>query len=184
MLPDNVVPLLAKAFAKLLGRPTLGGMAYVRCLPPDIVRTLAQDSRFKITGWQIAAVVELEQTDHRLITADRAVEWREDKQDATLLLVDSAVAGAGMDGIYGAALQINRRGLFDTAPDLARNHLPRNYKLFVKKALTKAWRAGRQRALVPWSVFIYLCRAAQDKAEISKDCQKWLMANRYQRQTQ
>ena len=168
MLPDNVVPLLAKAFAKLLGRPTLGGMAYVRCLPPDIVRTLAQDSRFKITGWQIAAVVELEHIDQRLITADRAVEWREDKQDATLLLVDAAVAGAGMDGIYSAAREINERELFDTAHDLARNQLPQGYKLFVKKALTKAWRAGRQRALVPWSVFIYLCRAAQDKAEVGK----------------
>ena len=168
MLPDNAVPLLAKAFAKLLGRSTSGAMAYVRCLPPDIVRTLAKDSRFKIKGWQIAAVVESEQTEERLITADRAVEWREDKQDATLLLVDSAVAGAGMDGIYSAAREINERELFDTAHDLARDHLPKNYKLFVKKALTKAWRAGRQRALVPWSVFIYLCRAAQDKAEAGK----------------
>lgn len=95
MLPDNTVPLLAKTFARLLGQPTSGGMAYVRCLPPDIVRILAKDSRFKIAGWQIAAVVELEQTDQRLITADRAVEWREDKQNATLLLVDAAAAGAG-----------------------------------------------------------------------------------------
>ncbi len=168
MLPDNAVPLLAKTFAKLLGRPTLGGMAYVRCLPPDIVRILAKDSRFKIMGWQIAAVVELEQTDQRLITADRAVEWREDKQDATLLLVDSAMAGAGMDGIYSAAREIGERELFDAAHELARSQLPKNYKLFVKKALTKAWRVGRQRALVPWSVFIYLCRAAQDVEEVGK----------------
>ena len=168
MLPDNAVPLLAKTFAKLLGQPTSGGMAYVRCLPPDIVRTLAKDSRFKITGWQIAAVVELEQTDQRWITADRAVEWREDKQNATLLLVDAAAAGAGMDGIYSAAREIGERELFDAAHELARNQLPKNYKLFVKKALTKAWRAGRQRALVPWSVFIYLCRAAHDIKEVGR----------------
>ena len=39
----------------------------------------------------------------RTITADRAVEMREDKGDATLLLVDTDRAGAGMDGIYSAS---------------------------------------------------------------------------------
>lgn len=168
MLPDNAVPLLAKAFGNLLGCPMSGGMAYVRCLPPDVVRTLANDLRFRITGWQIAAVVEVEEPTKRLITADRAVEWREDKQDAALLLVEPAAAGAGMDGIYSAAREISERELFDTAHDLARDDLPRGYKNFVKKALTKAWRAGRRRALVPWSVFIYLCRAAQDADQIGK----------------
>ena len=168
MLPDNAVPLLAKAFSNLLGRPTSGGMAYVRCLPPDVVRTLANDLRFRITGWQIAAVVEVEEPTKHLITADQAVEWREDKKDAALLLVDPAAAGAGMDGIYSAAREISEHELFDTAHNLARDDLPRGYKNFVKKALTKAWRAGRQRALVPWSVFIYLCRAAQDADQIGK----------------
>lgn len=34
--------------------------------------------------------------------------------------------------------------------------------------IKKPGEAGRQRALVPWSVFIYLCRAAQDIEEVGR----------------
>ena len=161
MMTDNIAPLLALAFTEIVGQPEPGSMAYTRCLPPEVVRTLAADARFTVSGWQIAAVVEAENLNHRCITADKAVEWREDKQGATLLLVDPASAGAGMDGIYSAAKEIGETELFATAQELARQRLPQDYKGFVQKALTKARQTARQRNLAPWCAFDYLCRAVQ-----------------------
>ena len=85
MLPDNAAPLLALAFAQLLGRPERGSMAFVRCLPPDAARELAADERFKLADWQVGAVVDTKDATRRWITADEAVEWREDKARPALL---------------------------------------------------------------------------------------------------
>lgn len=159
MLPDNAAPLLALAFADILGQPSPGAVAYVRCLPSEVTQHLAADVRFDVTGWQIAAVTGEEDPTTRRITADRAVEWREDKQYASLFLVDLAAAGAGMDGIYSAAREVSEGQLFDVALDLARKHLPHGYKGFAKKALEKVGYGSRKRNLAPWRAFIYLCRA-------------------------
>ena len=51
----------------------------------------------------------------KTITADEAVEIRESKGLATLLIVDVSTAGAGMDGIYSAAKEISERELFKKA---------------------------------------------------------------------
>ena len=55
---------------------------------------------FAVPGWNLAAVVDT--PGRRRITADQAVEQREDKGDAALLLIDRERAGAGLDGIYSA----------------------------------------------------------------------------------
>lgn len=159
MLPENAAPLLALAFGRLLGRPARGSMAFVRCLPPEVTRGLATDARFALPGWQIAAVVEGRDTEQRWITADEAVEWREDKADPALLLVDANAAGAGMDGIYSAAREIGETELFDVALELARQQLPHGYKSYAKRALDKARQLSRPRHLAPWRAFAYLCRA-------------------------
>ncbi|HDR8925992.1 TPA: ATP-binding protein [Burkholderia vietnamiensis] len=159
MLPENAAPLLAQAFGQILGKPELGSMAFVRCLPAEVTRGLAADTRFALPGWQIAAVVEINDVGQRWIAADRAVEWREDKAEPTLLLVDAAAAGAGMDGIYSAAREISEGELFDVALDLARQKLPHGYKIYAKRALDKARQVSRQRHLAPWRAFAYLCRA-------------------------
>lgn len=159
MLSEKAIALLAQSFTHLLGKPVVGSMAYVRCLPPDVARALAANPSFMVKGWQIATVVEMAESTKRWITADQAVEWREDKQDATLLLIDATAAGAGMDGIYSAAREIGERELFDAAHKLAHDALPHGCKLFVKKALIKARQVGHQRNLAPWRIFTYLCRA-------------------------
>lgn len=159
MLPENAAPLLALALTDILGRPEPGSMAFVRCLSPDVARGLAADPRFALTGWQVAAVVEKKDTEQRWITADEAVEWREDKAEPALLLVDATAAGAGMDGIYSAAREIGESDLFDVALELARQKLPHGYKSFAKRALEKARQVSRQRSLAPWRAFSYLCRA-------------------------
>lgn len=159
MLPDNAAPLLALAFAQLLGRPEQGSMAFVRCLPPDAARELATDERFKLAGWHVGAVVDTKDVARRWITADEAVEWREDKAQPALLLVDATTAGAGMDGIYSAAREISEAELFSIAQELARQKLPHGFKSYARRAVDKARQLSKQRSLAPWQAFSYLCRA-------------------------
>jgi DNA phosphorothioation-dependent restriction protein DptH len=159
MLPENAASLLALAFEHLLRRPEPGSMAFVRCLPPEVTRSLAADPSFTLPGWQVAAVIESKDVKQRWITADEAVEWREDKAEPALLLVDAAAAGAGMDGIYSASRVVGETELFDVALELARQKLPHGYKSYAKRAMDKARQLSRQRHLAPWRAFAYLCRA-------------------------
>ena len=61
----------------------------------------------------------MDNAEARTITADRAVELRESKEEAVLLLVDTVLAGAGMDGIYSAAQEVGEISLFNQALRLA-----------------------------------------------------------------
>jgi len=158
-LTENAAPILALALSDLLGPVLPGSMAFIRCLPGEVARELAADERFSVLGWQIAAVSQAADEAARSITADKAVEWREDKREAVLLLVDTVHAGAGMDGIYSAAREIAEAQLFASAKALARAKLPRGGKSFADKALAKARRMARNKALSPWREFTYLCRA-------------------------
>ena len=159
MLPDNAAPLLAEAFTQLLGRPEQGSMAFVRCLPPDAAGELAADERFKLAGWQVGAVVDIKDVARRWITADEAVEWREDKAQPALLLVDATTAGAGMDGIYSAAREIGETELFSIAQEIAHRKLSHGFKSYARRAVDKARQLSKQRSLAPWQTFSYLCRA-------------------------
>jgi len=158
-LIENAAPILAHALKELLGPSLSGSMAFIRCLPGEVARELASDQRFAVPGWRIAVVGQTADETARSITADQAVEWREDKADA-VLLVDTAQAGAGMDGIYSTARKINEAELFATAKSRARSKLEHGGKGFADKALSKARRLARNKALSPWREFAYLCRAA------------------------
>lgn len=111
--------ILGSAFEKVLGRAEAGSMSYVRCLTPDVVEALAGDAAFAVSGWQVRRVADAGDETEHTITADRAVEMRESKGDAALLLVDTARAGAGMDGIYGAGREVEEANLFTEALRLA-----------------------------------------------------------------
>ena len=111
--------LLKRAFERVLGKPERGSVAFVRCLTPDVVAALASDMAFEPKGWHVARVADVDDASIRTIQADRAVEMREDKGDAAILLVDTAKAGAGMDGIYGASREIDETSLFAEAMRLA-----------------------------------------------------------------
>lgn len=159
-MTENTAPILALALGELLGPALTGSMAFIRCLPGEVARELAVDSRFSVPGWRIAVVGQSVDEPARAITADQAVEWREDKAEAVLLLVDTVEAGAGMDGIYSAAREISEAELFAKAKALAREKLAHGGKGFADKALSKARRLARNKALSPWREFAYLCRAA------------------------
>lgn len=112
--------VLRQAFETVLGKAESGAMAFARCLAPDVVEALASDKNFTLLDWKVWRVADVIDSKARTVTADRAVELREDKGDAVLLLVDTSLAGAGMDGIYSAAREIDESILFGEALRLAR----------------------------------------------------------------
>jgi DNA phosphorothioation-dependent restriction protein DptH len=97
MIGPRHAELFAGALTDLLNSPARGDVAFVRCLPSNLVDALIDSPSFAVAGWTISAVVDA--TGARRITADQAVERREDKADPALFLIDPLRAGAGLDGI-------------------------------------------------------------------------------------
>lgn len=147
------------ALADLLGKPMEGAVAFLRCLPSEQIDALADAEHFAVSGWTVNAVVDT--SGHRRVTADQAVERREDKTDAALFLIDTARAGAGLDGIYSAAREIGEAELFKAAQRHARKEL-RGRLPTVNAALKSAERLGRRRKLTPWQEFDFAVAAAAE----------------------
>ena len=156
--------VLAWAFERVLGTPEPGAVAFVRCLTPDVIEELAADTSFTPTGWRILRVADETRDTNRTITADQAVERRESKLDASLLLVDTERAGAGMDGIYSAAREINEVVLFQAAQHLAGDEIARRRspgcRRYAERAVKKTRGHGRTHSVSRWAEFDFLCRVA------------------------
>ena len=157
--------ILAKALETVLGKPEAGVMAFVRCLTPDVVDSLARDKRcFNIADWRIWRVADGEDREARTITADQAVEIRESKGDAVLLLVDTERAGAGMDGIFSATREVGEHDLFLAAHRLAAAEitsvLSAGHRKYAERAASRARGHGGRFAVSPWSVFDFYCHVA------------------------
>lgn len=157
---------LAQAFEKVLGAPESGSTAFVRCLSGEAVRMLAEDDAFSPAGWSVSRIADQESGKKRTIAADRAVEMREEKGDAVLFLVDAAQAGAGMDGIYSAAREVQEAELFQQASRLAAGEvtrrLSRESRLWAERAVRESRRRGAAGGASPWAEFDFLCRIAAD----------------------
>ena len=160
--------VLAKALGIVLGRPERGGMAFVRCLAPDVVDALARDSDgFCLPDWHIWRVADVEDDKARTITADRAVEIRESKSEAAVLFVDTGRAGAGMDGIFSATREVGEADLFVQAHRLAAAEITRilssGHRKYAERAVSQARGHGGRFAVSPWSVFDFFCHVADNK---------------------
>src|SRR5208337_660355 len=109
----------------------------------------------------------LDNTSARTITADRAVEMREAKEGAEILLVDTERAGAGMDGIYSATREVDEASLFDEAVRLAERELTQQlsakHRQCAERAVKRARGHGRRFSVSRWTELDFLCRAAADK---------------------
>ena len=155
--------LAAQAFTDVLGQPSEGSMAFVRCFAPKVVEKLAADPAFVIDGWNVYRVANASEENTRTVTADQAVELREAKGPAVLLLVDTEKAGAGMDGIYSAAQEIDETTFFERALSLAGRAITKQYSGSLRRdaelALRRARRHGRY-SVSPWVQFDYLVRVA------------------------
>lgn len=159
--------LLARAFEKVLGRSNSGTMAFVRCLMPDVVESLALSTDFLPKGWTIRRVADIDDEASRTITADQAVEIRESKSNPIVLLVDTSRAGAGMDGIYSAAREIDEVGLFKEALRMATSEITKQQnklaREFAERAVKKARGYGQRYSVSPWQEFDYYVRVVAQK---------------------
>jgi DNA phosphorothioation-dependent restriction protein DptH len=151
---------LSDALAGLLGKPVPGAVAFLRCMTSEQVDALVDGQGFDVPGWRVSAVVDI--PGPRRITADQAVEQREDKADPVLFLVDPLRAGAGLDGIYSAAREIGEAELFRFAQRRARGQV--KDKAFLDSAVRRAGRLGRRRQLTPWQVFDFTVGVIEDGA--------------------
>src|ERR1039457_1406043 len=167
MLNDIHAELLAKALDKILGKAQEGSIAFVRCLDPSVVRGICSSPAFDLKEWNFFGVVDEADENNALITADMAVEKREDKKGAALLLVDVNAAGAGMDGIYNAGREIAEKELFETANKEAQKGIPHGWSTLAKKAVAKARRIGGHTTISPWREFDFYSSCASP-VDISK----------------
>jgi DNA phosphorothioation-dependent restriction protein DptH len=156
--------LLSKALEKVLGDPLNGSVAFVRCLTPDIVEALLSAPSFVPQSWATWRVADVSDVERRVISADRAVELREEKGPAALLLVDTSRAGAGMDGIYSAAREIDETSLFREAIPLAerevKSRLGIDQRRYCQTAIKRARGQGRRFSISRWGEFDFLCQVA------------------------
>ena len=156
--------LLGRAFEQVLGRAESGTVAFVRCLTPNVVAELVADSSFAPQDWRVWRVADMDDAEARTITADTAVEERERKGAAALLLVDTDRAGAGMDGIYSAAREVDETSLFGEARSLAAaevtSQLSSGHRRYAEQAIRKAVGFGSRYSVSPWTAFDFLCRIA------------------------
>ena len=159
--------MLKQAFERVLGNPVEGSVAFVRCLTPDVILALASDTRFTPVGWRVWRVADCNDVPSRTITADRAVELRETKTDAFVLLVDTTKAGAGMDGIYSAAREVDEASLFGDALRLAKSELTsqmsRKHRDYAERAVKKARGFGRRFSVSLWTEFDFICQVASQR---------------------
>ncbi len=139
-------------------------MAFARCLTPDVVKALASDASFAPAGWTVLRVADEDRDELRTVTADRAVEMREAKRDAVLLLVDTERAGAGMDGIYSAVREVAEAALFREAQRLTSHEITRRHSADVRRYAEQAVKKARGHsggyAVSRWAEFDFLCRTA------------------------
>ncbi|WP_197057899.1 hypothetical protein [Sphingomonas sp. Ant H11] len=121
MITDVHAGHIATALAQILGAPVSGEIAFLRCLSSELVDALVAPPGLIVDGWTVRAVVDA--AGENRITADGAVELRENKADPILFIIDPLRAGAGLDGIYSAAREIGEAELFRGAQERARRPL-------------------------------------------------------------
>lgn len=135
--------LLSRAIGALLGQGADGDLAYTRALSVDDIQTTIADGLNAVSGWDVVAVGAI--TSGGWISADRAVELRESKGRATFLLIDTHTAGAGMDGIYSAAREIDEVTLFKRAIAILQEDTEPSWGRFADEAIKRARRLGGRR---------------------------------------
>ena len=149
LFPPEQIDYLAQGLAKILNGPGTGGeIAYLRCLDEAAIVLLCSSSAFQLKGWEIRGVTAQTDESQRLITADRAVEIREDKGPAHVLLIDYLHAGAGLDGIYNACREVTEEQFYEEAIRLLRRKM-RGWAKFADEAMTKAQRLNARSRLTP-----------------------------------
>ncbi|MEJ5169962.1 MAG: hypothetical protein WHU10_03155, partial [Fimbriimonadales bacterium] len=130
--------LLRNALSKLAGAPASGGLAFCRALHrEEIAQVLATQGN---GSWRILGVSD--SSGDGWIRSDEAVELREKKTEATILLVETEYQGAGLDGVFSSARKITESALFSDAERDVLKRLPRAADRVSKQAYKAARSLG------------------------------------------
>jgi len=167
-LTDELVSFLNRVFTELSGHPSEGNVTFCRCLSPSIVESLAANPTFAPEAWDVRAVVDEIDTDRRLITSDQAVEIREDKGKAVLLLIDVLRAGAGMDGIYSASRELTEEMIFHQTKLLTRKEVGRELFDKAEQAIKQVRYIGERKSLSKWQQIQFLASLCAAPAELGR----------------
>jgi DNA phosphorothioation-dependent restriction protein DptH len=135
--------ILSRAMERLLGLGAEGDLAFTRAFARADIQQIIDSGVRRVCAWQVVAVGS--SNGQGWITADQAVELRESKGAATFLLIDAHSAGAGMDGIYSAAREIDEKALFKEAISILRQNTERAWRDFAEEAIKRARRLGGRR---------------------------------------
>jgi DNA phosphorothioation-dependent restriction protein DptH len=135
--------VILDAISRQLGRGSDGDLAFTRSLSRYDIQVLLDTQITSLGGWELVAVGA--DAKPGWITADQAVELRENKCRPTFLLVDAHGAGAGMDGIYSAAREIDEKKLFSESVALLRKITQHGWREFAEAAIKRARRIGGRR---------------------------------------
>lgn len=141
----NRAEWIRRALEMLAEEPQEGALAFTRALDREAIQTLLSLGQ-TLGGWRLVGVGDAKT--NGWITADQAVDLREGKGPATILLVDRGWSGAGMDGVYSAAREIGESKLLSAAVQVALGSLEPGLKNFAKEALRRAARVGGRRRTV------------------------------------
>ena len=129
-----------------------------------MIEALGADPSFAPSDWQVLRVTDETRTEQRTITADQAVERRESKGDALLLLIDTERAGAGMDGIYSASREVDEATLFREAQRLAGDAITQRHsaadRRYAEQAVRRARGHGGMYGVSRRMELDFLCRVA------------------------
>jgi hypothetical protein len=135
--------ILSRAMENLLGRGAAGDLAFTRAFAREDIQQILTAGIRQVSEWQIVAVGSV--NGDGWITADQAVEIRENKGAHTFLLIDAHGAGAGMDGIYSAAREIDEKSLFKEALSILHQNTERSWRDFAEEAIKRARHLGGRR---------------------------------------
>lgn len=158
---DIQLEIIFETFEKILGPTSTGALAYIKFFDASMIARICEQDRPSINGWMVHGVGALDDSDTRLISADQAVEIRENKNESTLLLVDTRTAGAGMDGIYTSGREIKESAFFKLANEIARKRLGRGAMVIAKKAVSKARHLANRGHIAPYQIFKFYSKCAE-----------------------
>ena len=167
-LTEPLVSLLNRVFTELAGNPSDGNVTFCRCLAPTVVEALAEEPRFSPEGWNVRAVVQEHDEARRCITSDQAVEIREDKGKAILLLIDVLRAGAGMDGIYSASRELTEEMLFNQTKLVTKREVGRELFDKAEQAIKQVRYIGERKSLSKWQQIQFFASLCANPTEFGR----------------
>ncbi len=137
------IEIVVRAVERLLGCGGMGDLAFTRAFSHADIQEILTAGIRSVAGWQVVAVGLT--NENGWLTTDQAVELRESKGSAAFLLIDAHGAGAGMDGIYSAAREIDEKTLFKEAIGILHRDTEQAWREFGDDAIKRARRLGGRR---------------------------------------